>query len=496
MEYNAVEVFSMKRIISLIFVTITALYSVTFSADAAVKKAGMSFRILKDSTVEIMGYDGSQGKKPVIPDKIGGRKVTSIGEFAFSGNRCKITSIKIPKTVKKIKQCAFSMSKLSSVKIPESVQEIGFRAFDDTKLTSIVIPSSVKKLGKRVFADSKKLKKVVIKNGVSMISEGMFSSCTKLTKIVIPNSVKQIRAEAFQDCAFKKFHIPKGVTSIKSGAFTLLLKKPTLEKFTVDKDNPEYSAEDGILYNKDKTELKVYPANRGGGSNRNSSFEPMPKLTDEQKAARDFTIPLTVHKIADYAFSASNLQKITVTCNLRTISSSAFADCPDLNTVVIQRGVKTIDEEAFLECHALRKVELPDTLEEIGKDAFSSSGLTRINLPVWLKSIDQKAFFGVELSEVNIPEKVEFIGDHAFGYSVGECGTIGDKYENFVIKGKKDSEAEDYAKANGLQFVEIKKVNSFSSETSPYIWIIMISAALVVGGITVFITSKLRKRKN
>lgn len=35
MEYNAVEVFSMKRIISLIIVTITALYSVSFSADAA-----------------------------------------------------------------------------------------------------------------------------------------------------------------------------------------------------------------------------------------------------------------------------------------------------------------------------------------------------------------------------------------------------------------------------------------------------------------------------
>lgn len=488
----------MKKLFSIMLITVIVITacSVPLNVSAAVTKAGMSFRILKDGKAEVIRYNGSQGKKPVIPRTVGGRKVVSIGEFAFSGNRCKIKAVKIPDTVKKIKQCAFSKNSLTSVKIPASVEEIHFRAFDDTKLESVVIPSTVIKLGKRVFADCKRLKKAVIKDGINKIPEGLFQSCGKLKKIKIPASVTEIGAQAFQDCGFKKFVIPKSITAIKRDAFSTVTEKPRLEKFEVAKDNPSFSVEDGILYNKDKTELIVYPSNRGGGPNRSNSFEKMPKLSKKQKASRAFTIPERVNKIADYAFSKTNLQKATIPGNITTVSTGAFGNCSDLDTVIMKRGVKTIKTEAFCECSSLKKLVLSPTIETIEKDAFSHTGLKSVSIPDGVESIEEKAFLGCELSEVLIPSGVKYIGNNAFGYTVGAYGIVGEKYEDFIIKGKSETEAESYAKSNGFKFVEATELNPFINASSPLWWIVIMISALVIGVAAVVLNYKFRKRKD
>ncbi|SDB36726.1 Leucine rich repeat-containing protein [Ruminococcaceae bacterium FB2012] len=90
------------------------------------------YTVLDDGTAEITKYNGTDAKVD-IPGEIDGKKVTSIGEFAFS--KCtSLTDIVIPDSVKNISSNAFLRCKnLTIITIPESVTSIGFDAFLGTK---------------------------------------------------------------------------------------------------------------------------------------------------------------------------------------------------------------------------------------------------------------------------------------------------------------------------------------------------------------------------
>ena len=125
----------------------------------------------------------------IIPDKIGGMLVTSIGEDAFQ-DCTSLTSVAIPSSVTRIKSYAFSgCTSLTSVAIPSSVTRIESYAFSGcTSLTSVAIPSSV-----------------------TRIESCAFHGCTSLTSVAIPSSVTRIGEGAFRGCSISllvKFTVP------------------------------------------------------------------------------------------------------------------------------------------------------------------------------------------------------------------------------------------------------------------------------------------------
>ena len=69
----------------------------------------------------------------------------------------------------------------------------------------------------------------------------------------------------------------------------------SVESVNVDKDNPKYMSEDGILFSKDKKTILYYPRQKNiGGS---------------------YTIPETVEKIAEHAFNNAQLKTIKMEDN-------------------------------------------------------------------------------------------------------------------------------------------------------------------------------------
>jgi len=82
----------------------------------------------------IVDYRGDN-KQVVIPDKINGKMVTSIGKCAFKANH--LTSIIIPNGVTCIERGAFSENHLTEVIIPESVTFIGSSAFSENQNITI-----------------------------------------------------------------------------------------------------------------------------------------------------------------------------------------------------------------------------------------------------------------------------------------------------------------------------------------------------------------------
>ena len=168
--------------------------------------------------IEITGYNTSTsacGKNVVIPAKISGKPVTSIGMDVFRGKQ--LTSVMIPGSVTSIGTGAFYLNKLTGVVIPGSVKSIGKEAFAQNELTGVVIPGSVKSIGEGVFGENK-LTSVVISDGVTSIGDYVFYN-NPLTSVVIPDSVTSIG-----QIAFYKDSVTDGYTGMVVGIVT---KDPT-----------------------------------------------------------------------------------------------------------------------------------------------------------------------------------------------------------------------------------------------------------------------------
>ena len=170
-----------------------------------------------------------------------------------------------------------------------------------------------------------------IPNSVTTIDFGAFECCNNLTSITIPNSVTYIYRDAFRYCNnLTSVTIPNSVTSIGDWAFDGC---NNLTNITVDIENENYSSENGILFNKDKTELICFLSAKSDSS---------------------YTIPNSVTSIGSYAFSGcNNLTSITIPNSVTSIGSYAFSGCDNLTSITIPNSVTSIGIYAFRNCDNL-----------------------------------------------------------------------------------------------------------------------------------------------
>ena len=127
----------------------------------------------------------------------------------------------------------------------------------------------------------------------------------------------------------KKITIPRSVTSIAEVFYGC----SSLVEINVEEGNKNYSSENGILYNKVKTEIKCYPAG---------------------KTEISYTIPDGITRIGDNAFNrCENLTKVTITSTVTRIGDSTFLYCTNLKEVFIPSNVMRIGQDAFSNCYKI-----------------------------------------------------------------------------------------------------------------------------------------------
>ncbi len=235
--------------------------------------------------------------------------VTSIGDYVFEACSS-LKDVTIPSSVMSIGDDAFGgCSSLTSVTIPSSVTNIEGEAFEDcSSLTSVTIPSSVTSIGFDTFDGCSSLASVTIPSSVTSIGGGAFGGCDSLTGVTIPSSVTNIGSGAFGGCdSLTSVTIPSSVASIGTNAF---YSCSSLTSISVDSGNSNYTSENGILFNKSKTELIQYP-------NGNTQVS--------------YTIPSSVTIIGVGAFGGcSNLTSVTIPSSVTCIGLGAFDGCVNL----------------------------------------------------------------------------------------------------------------------------------------------------------------------
>ena len=127
--------------------------------------------------------------------------VTSVAASAFLDCE-KVTSIKLPNSMKTIGSSAFAgCTNVSSISIPHGVTSIGSNAFYKCiNLKSIILPNSLTTIERWTFYGCSGLTSLTIPEGVTTISNSAFHSCTSLKTVIFPSTLSSIEYYAFLEC--------------------------------------------------------------------------------------------------------------------------------------------------------------------------------------------------------------------------------------------------------------------------------------------------------
>lgn len=323
-------------------------------------------------------------------------RITSISAHAFEDGY-DVQEVSIPNSVESIGEKAFAYcDDIFSLKVPASIKYIGKGAFQ--KIPNVIYNGTASGspwgascvngyiYGNILYRNSSKQSmvkcnksytgKLVIPYETQKIEEGAFSSCCLITEIFVPATLLNIHEEAFFGCS-------------------------SLVGIEVDEGNPNYSSVDGVMFNKEQTVIKLYPANKAGAT---------------------YNILNSVEIIGQLAFNSSNnLQSITIPEHVRFIHKESFMYCKSLKQVIVKPGVLAIRDAAFYYCTALESIELPESLCEIGESAFlNCRSLAKINIPSKIKVIKPYTFDRCEkLQSIYTGDHVEKIEKGAFSECSG-----------------------------------------------------------------------------
>ena len=203
---------------------LTLLPTTAFAADDGEKTDGdYTYKVNADGTATIMDYTGSGGDI-TIPETLGGKSVTEISRMKRDSGSTTVTSITIPKSVKRIGDSAFNTFvalKKVAFAAGSELESIGKDAFHWCKvLEEIELPSSVKTIGESAFEKCESLGSITLPEGVSGIAQYTFEGCINLNTVSIPSTAANIGYRAFYQCyQLKEIDIPEGVLSIENQAF-------------------------------------------------------------------------------------------------------------------------------------------------------------------------------------------------------------------------------------------------------------------------------------
>ncbi|MBO6216797.1 MAG: leucine-rich repeat domain-containing protein [Prevotella sp.] len=181
------------------------------------------------------------------------------------------------------------------------ISVIGPQAFQSKTINSIDFPRTVYRIGYNAFLGAKLPKEFRIPSSIKKIDAHAFAECKNLTTVYIPASVMDIGYAPFYNCY-------------------------DLEKIVVDENNPYYKSVDGILYNKEMTEIIQFPC-------------------------------------------AKQMVKYTAPKTLVSVNREAFSNTLNLFTVVLPEGVQYLSVGAFSKSY-IHDLYLPATIRNIGNAAL------------------------------------------------------------------------------------------------------------------------------
>ncbi|MBQ3149916.1 MAG: leucine-rich repeat protein [Clostridia bacterium] len=236
---------------------------------------------------------------------------------------------------------------LESVTLPESVVNIGYCFYSPKMYANAYTENHVTYIGD-IAVDSdfdfeETYDKVVIKPGTKIIAADAVTIYNSGIEIELPDSLTAISDNAL-DFDADKITLPKNLKFFGYG------NGWNLYDILVDKDNPYFKSVNGVLFNKDLTELVRYPDGKDG---------------------EIYQVPSTVKTIGRYAFYFTWLDSLILPQGLEVIEKGAFyyCDVSYWSADFIQENVRYIGPKAFI-YSGFEALIIPESTEYVGEFAF------------------------------------------------------------------------------------------------------------------------------
>lgn len=388
-----------------------------------------------------------------------------------------LQSVQLPDSITEIADCTFyEAASLQSIAFPKQLTSIGSEALCGVGLRALAVPDSVTGELRLYGCDS--LQSLTVGNG---ITEMRVHDCPALVSVAVGENAHSIDFWALphlqsitvseknteyttvngvlydkqktelvhypEDKTDSELTIPEGVQTISDVSSQYIQRIhipssmdafhnwdfncPQLESISVAEENQNYSAQDGVLFNKDKTELLLYPT---------------------KKSQTAYTVPSSVTTLANGAFNDAVYLESLVLPESITQIGTALSRCLALRAVHIPAGLTSLDSDAFLESTALESFtvaaenpnyvavdgilfnkaktelirypaaktstsyEVPQSVTQLVYGAFlGADALQSVTLPTNLKAIPASGFQGcTSLKSIAIPTGVEVLESSAF----------------------------------------------------------------------------------
>lgn len=334
------------------------------------------------------------------------------------------TEFTFPESIESIGSGAFASTvNLETLTIPDTVTVNDYSALNGPSIKAFVVAGSHQnysskegvlydKSGTRLIAypAGKQEATFSIPEGVLVVESNIFSNTTQLKTLVIPSSVTNI-----------------------SYWYNWSSNNSSIEAINVVPGNSNYSSLNGVLYNKDQTELLVYPANKKDTS---------------------FTVPSTVTCIKQGFGNPVNLKELTISNSVVSLEGNYGKSLfiPLVEKLHIGTGLKSVDDSG----NPLLSLQgCGFNLQEITVDAGNpylamkddvlySSDMSEIIfyppyksetsfvVPESVTTVEEGAFRRcLGLKEIVFPSKIESLGGNFIDHS---CGGYDFDLSNHILK--------------------------------------------------------------
>jgi len=329
-------------------------------------------------------------------------------EIAAFMNCKALASVELPDTLENVGQSAFMGTGLTEIVIPDSVTSIGYNAFgyvnEESDVTGFEVIGSAGSAAQTYASDSDpefdykndfsftttesyNRRKLLENMNVQTSGEYNYAVNDDGTAILVGcdaidytltvpdefdgHKVTYIFANAFMSCISKEIILPDSVTKIGENVFSSTVERITLpgnltefesdepfislsslKSLSVGQGDGNYSADSGVLYNKDKSLLVCYP---------------------QGKEDKTFTAPSGLKYIALSSFCYNKWIEEVDLSPVELISDYAFEGCTAVKNVKLSKNLKSVGQNAFLGCEALTSIRVYKVTETIGQYAFGFS---------------------------------------------------------------------------------------------------------------------------
>ena len=409
------------RVIMLLFVLLlTNIGAKAYVVGEYFVKDHITYRVIDASTsspklavYNVKGVSGTVTIPATVFDGIDTHfKVTQIGGGHDSDNyewSSTVTGVTLPNTITTIDSRAFAGSGITSLTLPASVTAVkGTKSMFWNTLISQLKEIRVAAGNTSFISDNGVLYTTGHKALIAIPNKYDLSSTTYIYSIN-PNCVKVYPDAIPSYLNIKKLNIPAATTDLSFGTWPQFSYSTfTLEEFDVDTDNSAFCSIDGVIYDKEKAQVLLYPPGK-----QDTHFTIPDNVTTVAKyvfynnsylTSINFNNVQTVDACA--VFSCSLLQTITIPSSLTSISTGAFQTCPKMSKYIVEagnpnystddNGVLFDKDKKILIAYPLGRegnYAIPNTVTTIGYAAFYRSlNISSVTIPSSVVNLEQYAF--------------------------------------------------------------------------------------------------------